>query len=125
MAYDWSKVSLHYPWTLSENDYQDTKKQNSNVVEIPIATFDFFGMTLRADPANSALLQMGFDYYYKNADRSKKSFIFVVISHSIEATHKDGSKTKVIDLMKDFLSYVSKFKDVKFLTLQEACNKYK
>ena len=125
MSYDWSKVACHYPWKLSTSDYQDTKKQNSEILEMPIATFNFFGLNLRADPANSILLQMCFDCYYENAERSKKPFIFVVISHSIEATHKDGSKTKVIDLMKDFLSYVSKFKDVKFLTLQEACNKYK
>lgn len=125
MAYDWRKISTHYPWMLSKKDYQDTKRQDSKILEIPIATFNFFGLTLRADPANSILLNMCFDYYYKNADRSKKPFIFVVISHSIEATQKDGAKTKVIDVIGDFLSHASKFEDVKFDTLQEAYKKYK
>lgn len=125
MYYDWSKISLHYPWNLSTKDYQDTKNQDSKILEIPIATFNFFGLTLRADPANSVLLQLCFDYYYRNADRSKKPFIFVIISHSIEAIHNDGTKTKVIDSMGEFLSHASKLKDVKFLTLQEAYKKYK
>lgn len=124
MAYDWSRVLNHYPWKLSARDYQDTKKQDSKILEVPIATFNFLGFTLRADPANSALLKLCFDYYYKNADRSKNPFVFVAISHSIEGTHKDGSKTKVTDSMDEFLSYAAKFKDVEFITLQKACNKY-
>ncbi len=117
MSYDWIKAKQHYPWKLSFNDYQNTNHQNSNVLEIPIVTFNFLGFKLRADPANSALLQACFDYYYKNADRSKKPFIFVAISHSIESTHLDGSKTKIIDVMEEFLNYAKKFNDVKFLTL--------
>lgn len=120
MSYDWNKTNEHYPWKLSKIDYQSTKHQNSNVLEIPIATFGFFGLKLRADPANSALLNACFDYYYKNADRSKKLFVFVVISHSIEATHNDGSKTKVIDAMEEFLSYAKKFKNVKLKTIDDA-----
>lgn len=120
MAYDWSKVSRHYPWKLNFNDYQNTKHKNSNVLEIPIATFNFLGFRLRADPANSVLLQACFDYYYENSDRSKKPFVFVVISHSIESVHLDGSKTKVIDTMEEFLDYSKKFKDVKFSTLNKA-----
>ncbi|MBI3034915.1 polysaccharide deacetylase family protein [Candidatus Woesearchaeota archaeon] len=119
MAYDWSKVIEHYPWRLSRVDYQDTKHQNSKIVEIPIATFNFFGLKLRADPANSALLAACFDCYYKNAERSKP-FIFVVISHSIEGTHQDGSKTKVIGVMDEFLSHAKKFRDVRFSTLDKA-----
>lgn len=120
MAYDWGKVNEHYPWKLSNADYQNTKHQNTSIIEIPIATFNFLGFNLRADPANSALLQACFDYYYKNADRTKKPFVFVVISHSIEATHEDGSKTKVIGVMEEFLNYVKKFKGVKFSTLNKA-----
>ena len=120
MFYDWSKVYEHYPWKLSTIDYQNTKHQNSNVLEIPIATFNFFGLKLRADPANSALLLACFDYYYKNADRSKKSFVFVVISHSIESTHKDGNPTKVIKAMEEFLQHSKKFNNVKFLLLKDS-----
>ncbi len=125
MTYDWSRVSYHCPWKLSNSDYQDTKKQDSKIIEIPIATFNFLGIKLRADPANSVLLNACFDYYHKHADRSKKPFIFVIISHSIEATHKDGTKAKVIDVMDEFLSHASGFGDVEFLTLQDSYQKYK
>ena len=120
MAYDWSRVSEHYPWKLSATDYQNTKHQNSNILEMPIATFDFFGLKLRADPANSFLLNACFDYYYKNTDTSKKPFVFVVISHSIESIYSDGSKTKVIDVVEEFLYHVKKFKDVKLKTLNDS-----
>ena len=121
MAYDWSAVSERYPWKLSKVDYQNTSHQNSNVIEIPIATFNFFGLKLRADPANSVLLKACFDYYYKNADRSKNPFIFVVISHSSEATHQNGSDTKIIKTMGEFISYAKKFKDVSLDSLQNSC----
>ena len=120
MHYDWSGVSAHYPWKLSTIDYQNTEHQDSKVIEIPIATFDFLGLRLRADPANSTLLKACFDCYYKNAGRANKQFIFAVISHSIEATHNDGSITKVIDAMDEFLSYTKKFRDVEFKTLNES-----
>lgn len=120
MYYDWSRAREHYPWRLSSIDYQSTKHQNTDVLEIPIATFDFFGFKLRADPAYSALISAGMDYYYENADRTKKPFVFVVISHSPETAHKDGSKTKVITIMEEFLNHCKKFDDVKFATLKDA-----
>lgn len=120
MFYDWSNVNEHYPWKLSTKDYQNTSQQDSAVLEIPIATFRFFGINLRADPANSALLLSCFDYYYKNVDRSEKPFVFVVISHSTEAIHKDGTSTKVIKVMEEFLKELKKYSDVRFLTLKES-----
>ena len=123
MHYDWSKAREHYLWKLSLRDYQNTKNQDSKVLEIPIATFNFFGATLRADPVYSDLLKAAFDYYYKNADRSEKPFGFVVISHSIEGTHKDGSVTKVIKDTEDFINHAKKFNDVEFVTINEANNR--
>lgn len=120
MSFDWSRVSEHNQWRLSSRDYQNTMHQNSNILEIPIATFNFFGFTLRADPANSVLLSACFDYYYKHADRSKRPFIFVVISHSTEGTHADGSKTKALDIMEDFLMHSKTLRDVRLVTLQHA-----
>ncbi len=122
MTHDWSKVDKHYTWKLSNLDYQNTVHQNSDVTEIPVSTFNFLGLRLRADPANSSLLLSCFDYYYKNADRSKKPFIFVVISHSSEATQEDGSITKVIKAMEEFLQHSKKFNNVKFLVLKESYN---
>ena len=120
MHYDWSKTNEHYPWRLSSKDYQNTTHQNSKIIEIPIATFNFLGIALRADPTNSVLLNAGFDCYYKNADRLKKPFVFVIISHSIESTHEDGSRTKVIDAMEDFILHAKKSKNVKFMALKSA-----
>ena len=122
MHYDWSKANEHYPWRLSLKDYQNTKNQDSKIVEIPIATFNFLGIALRADPANSALLQAAFDYYYKNADRSRKPFVFVIISHSIEGTYDNGLKTKVIDIMDEFIAHAKKTKNVRFMSIKEAEN---
>ena len=120
MHYDWSKVNEHYPWKLSLEDYQNTKSQDSKIIEIPIATFKLFGVTLRADPVYSVLLKSAFDYYYHNADRSQKPFAFVVISHSIESTHEDGSITRVIKDTVDFINHAKKFKDVEFVTVNMA-----
>lgn len=125
MHYDWSRVKEHYPWKLSLKDYQNTKQQDSEILEIPIATFKFFGATLRADPVYSDLLKAAFDYYHKNADRIKKPFAFVVISHSIEATHKDGSATRVIKDAEDFIKHSTKFNDVEFVTVNGAYNRIK
>lgn len=125
MSYDWSKVPWNYPWKLSLNDYQNTKHQNSRILEIPIATFNFMGKTLRADPVYSELMKSAFDYYYNNADRTKKPFVFVIISHSIESTHEDGSITQVIKDTEDFIRHAKQFNDVEFVTIDEAYNRFK
>ena len=123
MHYDWSKVSEHYPWKLSLKDYQNTANQDSKVLEIPIATFNFMGKILRADPVYSELLKSAFDYYYRNADRTKKPFVFVVISHSIESTHEDGSITQVIKDAEEFIKHAKKFDDVEFAAIG-CCSKF-
>ncbi len=120
MKYDWSKANQHYPWKLSITDYQATQHNNSGIVEIPIATFDFCWLKLRADPVNSLLLNKAFMEYYKKADRSEKPFPFVIITHSSEATTKDGKITKVLNDLDNFISFAMKFKDVEFVTLREA-----
>lgn len=125
MHYDWSKASEHYPWKLSIKNYQNTEDNNSNIIEMPIATFNFIGSTLRADPVYSEFLKTAFRYYYKNAERSKKPFVFVIISHSIEATNENGGTTQVIRDMEDFIEYAKKFNDVEFVTISEAYNRIK
>ena len=125
MKYDWSKVSRHYPWRLSTTDYQSTIHNNSKIMEIPIATFDFFGFKLRADPVNSVLLNKAFVEYYKKADRSKKPFPFVVITHSCEATTKDGGTTQALKDLEEFIVFAKKHDNVKFVTLREAYERLK
>ena len=120
MKYDWIQVKSHYPWKLSTTDYKAVNHNNSKIMEIPIATFDFFGATLRADPVNSILLNKAFMEYYKKADRSEKPFVFVVITHSSEATMRDGKETQALKDLEDFILLAKKYKDVKFVTLKEA-----
>jgi len=120
MKHDWSKVNTHYPWKLSISNYQTINHNNSNIVEIPIATFEFFGLKIRADPIYSVLLNKAFIEYYKKADRSKKPFPFVVMTHSSEATTKDGKYTRALKDLDWFISFVKKYGDVEFVTLKEA-----
>lgn len=120
MRYDWSKVKRHYPWKLSIEDYQETNHSNSNILEIPIATFNFFGMKLRADPVNSVLLDKAFLEYYNKADRSEKAFPFVVLTHSSEATTKGGKPTRALKDLEDFINFAKKFPNVRFVTMREA-----
>ena len=89
-------------------------------MEIPIATFDFFGSKIRADPIYSVLLNKAFIEYYKKTDRSEKPFPFVVITHSSEATYQDGKSTKVLKDLDRFISFVKKYDNVEFVTLKEA-----
>ena len=120
MKYDWSKVKTHYPWKLDINDYQNTETKNSNITEMPIPTFNFFGATLRADPLNSISLRKAFLQYYKKADRSQKPFPFVVITHSSEATYRDGKPTQALKDLGEFISFAKKFRDVRFVSLKDA-----
>lgn len=120
--YDWSRVKRHYPWKLSIKDYKKTNHNNSKIMEIPIATFDFFGFTMRADPVNSVLLNKAFTEYYRKADRFKKPFPFVVITHSPEATTKDGGPTRTLNDLDSFISFAKKHPDVKFATLHDIYN---
>lgn len=119
MKYDWSKARKHYPWKLSIKDYQATGHNNSRIIEVPIATFDFFGTRMRADPVNSVLLNKAFLEYYNKADRSKKAFPFVVITHSSEATAKEGKRTIVLKDLDEFIAFAKKYDDVKFVSLRE------
>ena len=122
--YNWSISKSPHPWYLSKKNYQKIKKPFSNVLEIPISTFKFFGKTLRADPANLELLKSSFDYYSKNVDRSTKPYCFVIISHSNESTHKNGTTTKVISTMDEFIKHVIRNKNTKFVTLIDHHKQY-
>ncbi len=120
MKYDWSQVNSHYPWKLSTTDYKAANHNNSKIIEMPIATFDFFGATMRADPVNSILLNKAFVEYYRKADRSEKPFVFVVLTHSSEATMKDGKYTRALKDLENFIVFSKKYKDVKFVTMKDA-----
>lgn len=117
--YDWTAFKTHHPWFLSY------KEEKHKVLEIPIATFKFLRINFRADPfLNNSLLINCFKHYYNNADRSAKPFFFVVITHSSEAIYANGKKSYVADNLEQFFNYCNKYKDVKFVTLKEAYNKF-
>ena len=61
--------------------------------------------------------------YYKKADRSEKPFVFVVITHSSEATMKDGKGTQALEDLEKFIVFSKKYKDVTFVTMKEAYGK--
>ena len=119
MKYDWSKVKNHYPWKLSVKDYPAIGHNNSKITEVPIATFDFFSAKLRADPVYSVLLNKAFEEYYQKADRSQKAFPFVVITHSSEATARNGNATKALRDLDKFISFAKSHGDVRFVTLSD------
>ena len=74
----------------------------------------FFGLKLRADPVNSVLLNKAFTEYYKKADRSKKPFPFVVITHSSEATYYNGKPTKALKDLDGFISLAKSYENVEY-----------
>lgn len=120
MKYDWNNVKTNYPWKLSITNHQATTQNNSNITEMPIATFDFFITKLRADPVYSVLLNKAFDEYYKKADRSHRPFPFVVITHSCEATTKYGKPTNILKDLEKFIIFASSYENVQFVTLRKA-----
>lgn len=118
--YDWSKALCSTPWNLSMKNYQLTTEKKSLVLEIPIAIFSFFGMKLRADPLYSELLKKAFVKYYYSADKSSGSFPFVVMTHSCEATMKNGEQTQALLDLDEFISFAKKFDNVKFSRIRDA-----
>lgn len=122
--FDWKSARRHSPWHLSATDYQSTTQKNSSILEIPIATFSFFGKTMRADPQYSILLRKAFAHYYAHADRSEHPFPFVVMTHSSEATMKEGSPTKAVQELEKFIAFAKTFPDVEFATALEARDRY-
>ncbi len=118
--YDWSNARHHYPWTLSPEYYQSTTTKHSPVTEVPIATFSFFGVKMRADPQYSEALKKAFSLYYAKTDRSQKPFPFVVMTHSSEATTKEGKPTRVLKDLDDFIRFAKKYPDVQFKTIKES-----
>ena len=108
---------------LSTKNYRATNHNNSNITEIPIATFDFFGLKLRADPVNSVLLNKAFLKYYRQINRLEKPFPFVVITHSSEVTNKEGQETQALKDLDAFINFAKKQKNVEFVTLGQAYEK--
>lgn len=96
--------------------------QNSKILEIPITTFYFLNRVVETNPIFYKLLNIVFYKYWKLNNMVKKPFFFTIVSHSSEATYKDGKKTKMLLSMESFINYTKRFENVRFITYQEAYN---
>jgi len=107
---------MQYNWTLC---YEMYPFKISKILEIPNTTFSFFGKQCRADPALGQILIEAFKKYYKKADRSKRKFVFTVLTHSSELTMKDGFPSKVLRSLRDFIKYAKNYKGLRFVKLKD------
>jgi len=90
--FDWSASGERAPWWIAPR-----------LLEVPIATYRLGPAWLRADPLYGPLLDRAFDLYRARAPRESAPFPFVVMTHSTEATHRDGSPTRVLSDLDRFL----------------------
>ncbi len=105
--YDWSDCSERRPWAIAPG-----------LQEVPIATFRWLGRWLRADPIYGPLLDACFDLYRERAPRDEAPFPFVVMTHSCEATYRDGSSTRTLADLDRFLARAVTFPDVEVVPLR-------
>lgn len=112
--FSWKKIKKPYPFYF----------KNSKVLEFPITTFHLLKHTLIANPIYHKILNVVFHKYWQLNNQIKKPFFFVIVSHSSEATYKNGDVTEVISSMHSFINYVTKFNNVRFITYKEAYEIY-
>jgi peptidoglycan/xylan/chitin deacetylase (PgdA/CDA1 family) len=117
--FDWRRARSHAPWRLDRRDHQSTIGDGS-VVEIPIATCRWHGRYWRADPLFAPLLDAMLAHYYEHAPRDRAPFPFVLMTHSSEATTRDGHATRALRDLASFVRAAKRYADVEFVTLREA-----
>ena len=108
--FDWSKYHSNLPKLL----------KGTRVLEVPVTIFDFFNHTLVANPLYHPWLDIVFDKYLLLNEHLNAPFFFVLLSHSSEATYKNGGSTKIISVMDAFLNRVRRMENVSVITFQEA-----
>jgi len=101
--FDWSARRSMEPWEIAPG-----------LLELPIATFRCLGRLLRADPLYGPLLVAALERYRACAPT------FVVMTHSTEATHRDGSPTRALADLDAFLARACSLGDVEIVTLRQA-----
>lgn len=120
--FDWQDCPRALPWRMAL-DHPFTEDARSPLLEMPIATFELFGRALRADPLFGPLLGGAFDHFRAHAPRSERPFAFVVMTHSTEATRRDGRPTRTLRDLETFVASLSKMDDVEVVTLNEAAKR--
>lgn len=104
--FDWSGTGDRTPWTIAPG-----------LLEVPIATFRIGTSWLRADPLYGPLLDRAFDHYRERAPRASAPFPFVVMTHSTEATYRDGAPTRALADLDRFLAHALAHDDVRAVRL--------
>ncbi len=116
--YDWSRSHATHHWPLSTTDYQSTTTNQSPITEIPISTFSFFGIKLRADPLYSELLKQALLSFH-GSSRSARPSTFVVMTHSSEAVMKDGTATQALRDLDEFIGFAKSLPSAAFCTIRD------
>ncbi len=88
--YDWSHEPRTAPWELVPG-----------LLEVPIATFRVLGGRYRADPLYGSLV--GAALRRTASHGVGRTRVFVVMTHSTEATYADGSPTRVLSALDELL----------------------
>ncbi|HVH41387.1 MAG TPA: polysaccharide deacetylase family protein [Labilithrix sp.] len=104
--FDWSGSGERTPWTIAPG-----------LLEVPIATYRLGPTWLRADPLYGPLLHRALELYRARAPRDAAPFPFVVMTHSTEATYRDGSPTRALADLERFLEHALAFDDVRAIRL--------
>ena len=107
--FDWSARRSVHPWEIAPG-----------LLELPIATFRFMGVSLRADPIYRSLLFAALERHRELAPREDAPFVFVVMTHSNEATYRDGSPTRALADLDQLLGLARRLPDVEVVTSTEA-----
>lgn len=119
--YDWQLAKKLSPWILNQKNYQDdTLGTGPGIVEIPNTTFSFLGKIFRTDPMLGVLFEKAFKYYYQKFQQTRNRMFFTSLTHSSEATTKNGGPTKTLMSLDRVLSKARSHKNVKFITVNQA-----
>jgi peptidoglycan/xylan/chitin deacetylase (PgdA/CDA1 family) len=107
--FDWTRSQRIEPWTIVPG-----------LLEIPIAMFRIFGRLVRADPLYGPLLLAALRRYVSHAPAAPGPLVFVVMTHTTEATYADGSPTRVLSALDDLLTLAGERPEIEVVTLREA-----
>ncbi|MDB4944780.1 MAG: polysaccharide deacetylase [Labilithrix sp.] len=110
--FDWSGERRLDPWTIAEG-----------VLEVPIAMFRVLGRLLRADPLHGSLVAHALRRYARFASAGRPA-VFVVMTHSTDATYEDGSPTPVVRALGELLAFAREEPGIEIVTLREAARRW-
>ena len=102
--FDWKWRTSSDPWELAPG-----------LVEIPIATWRLGTRLYRADPLYGALVAAALQRHLEFGAR-----LFVLMTHSTEATYRDGAPTPALAELDELLAFARSIPEVDIVTLGQA-----